>query len=75
MGAQGLANELQSLKKARKEGDISLKDFYKSLLHLLAELTEELEEEQINDSDIKKQIPLILAFLEDQISNYKERGG
>ena len=74
MGSQALRDELQSLKEARKQGQISPRDFYKSLLQLLSKLANELGEEQINDDDVKKQIPLILAFLEEQISKYAERG-
>ena len=75
MGSEALRNELKSLKEARKQGQLSAIDFYKSLLQLLSKLANELGEERISDDDVKKQIPLILAFLEEQISKYAERGG
>ncbi|WP_459775617.1 hypothetical protein [Aquifex pyrophilus] len=44
------------------------------MLKLVAKLANELHEEAISEDNVKKQIPLILAFLEEQIKKYAERG-
>ncbi len=74
MGSQELAQELQALKDSRKNGELSPAEFYKKLLELVAKLANELHEEVISEENLKKQIPLILAFLEEQIKKYAERG-
>ncbi len=74
MSSRELTEELEQLKESRKQGKISPKEFYAGLLKILGELTDELKGENISDDDIKKQIPLILVFLEEQISKYAERG-
>ncbi len=74
MSSKSLADELEHLKESRRQGKLSPAEFYASLLQLLAKLVSELREEQISEEDIKKQIPLILVFLEEQIDKYAERG-
>ena len=74
MSSKALTEELDRLKESRKQGEISPQEFYAGLLKILGKLTDELKEENISDDDIKKQIPLILVFLEEQISKYAERG-
>ncbi|WP_461831687.1 hypothetical protein [Aquifex sp.] len=74
MGSQELAQELQALKDSRKNGELSPAEFYKKLPELVAKLANELHEEVISEENLKKQIPLILAFLEEQIKKYAERG-
>jgi len=74
VGSQELAQELQALKDSRKNGELSPAEFYKKLLELVAKLANELHEEVISEENLKKQIPLILAFLEEQIKKYAERG-
>ncbi len=74
-----LAASLQEAKARRKRGEISEREFYASLLRLSARLipilADELEDQQtlMQERDIKKQIPLVLAFLEDQIARFRAR--
>ncbi|NPA42283.1 MAG: hypothetical protein GXO18_08435 [Aquificae bacterium] len=74
MSSQGLKSKLEALKVERKEGKLTPKEFYKELLTLAVTLVEELKDEDISDEDIKKQTPLVLAFLEDQIDKMEGRG-
>ena len=67
-----LDNILKELQQKRKNGEISTREFYKSLLELLGQLKDVLVEEDISEAQIKKQIPLLLVFLQSQI---KELGG
>jgi len=71
--SQKLSNELKSLEQKRKNGEISVKEFYKGLLEILANLKDALINENISEKQIKKQIPLLLAFIEDQIFALKSR--
>ncbi|NPB08555.1 MAG: hypothetical protein GXN96_06470 [Aquificae bacterium] len=74
MTAADLKEELDLLKQRRKNGELSPAEFYRELLKLLSQLTQELTDEEISEENVRKQIPLILAFLEEQISKYAERG-
>ncbi len=69
-----LAQHLKELEEKRKRGEISAAEFYKGLLGLLAELQDKLVHENITEAQIKKQIPLLLAFLKSQISEMEARG-
>jgi len=71
--SQRLSTELRSLQEKRKSGEISIRDFYYGLLELLANLKDALINENINEKQIKKQIPLLLAFIENQIIAMKNR--
>jgi len=73
-GSQMLNQELRELETKRKNGELSAKDFYKGLLNLVAKLVEELEKEDINEVQIRRQIPLLLTFLKAQIKNMADRG-
>ena len=70
-----LLNKLKDLELKRKNNQISAKDFYLGLLDLLMELKEVLQQEEINEQEIRKQIPLMLTFLKSQIKNLQNRGG
>ncbi len=74
MSSEGLKAKLNNLKAQRKEGKLSLREFYKELVTLAITLSNELLDEDIKEEDIKKQVPLVLAFLEDQISKMEGRG-
>ena len=74
MSSAGLKSKLDNLKTQRKEGKLSPKEFYRELVSLAITLSNELLDEDIEEEDIKKQIPLILAFLEEQISKMEGRG-
>ncbi len=70
---QILKNSLKELLLKRKNGEITTREFYGGLLELLADLKDALVRENINEKQIKKQIPLILAFLESQINELETR--
>jgi hypothetical protein len=72
--AQLLKKRVQQLEQARKEGKITLKYFYKELLELLAELKDFLEEENLPDSEIKRQIPVLLFFIKEQLETVEHYG-
>ncbi len=67
--------DLQALKEQRKQGAIDLLTYYKGLLKIAADLVQNLRDEDISEEDAKKQIPLVLTFIEDQISKFSDRGG
>jgi len=69
-----LLTHLKELEEKRKKGEISVREFYKGLLDILAELKDYLVKEDIDEKQIKKQIPLILAFIKSQISEMEMRG-
>ena len=65
---------LKELETKRKNGEISAREFYKGLLELLADLKDVLAHEEIDEKQIKKQIPLLLAFIKSQITELEHRG-
>ena len=73
MGAQALQETLKQLEAKRKNGELTPKEFYMKLLELLANLKDALVHEDINESEIRKQIPLILTFLKAQIKALQTR--
>jgi len=73
-GSQMLDQKLKELEEKRKNGELSSKDFYIALLSLVAELVNELKAENINEAQIRQQIPLILTFLKSQIKKMADRG-
>jgi len=73
-GSQMLDKILKELENKRKNGELSAKDFYKELLNLVTKLVGELEKEDINEVQIRRQIPLLLTFLKAQIKNMADRG-
>jgi hypothetical protein len=75
MSSEQLMERIQEFKLKRREGKISAREFYTELLNLTIHLAQELKDENISDEDIKKQIPLILVFLEEQVKKMKDRGG
>ena len=75
LSSQKLYDTLHRLENERKNGNLSLREFYKGLLELLSNLKEALIAEDINEKQIKKQIPLLLTFLEMQIEDLNKRGG
>ena len=65
---------LKDLENKRKNGELSAKEFYKALLELLTDLKDVLVHENIDEKQIRKQIPLLLAFIKSQISELHDRG-
>jgi hypothetical protein len=71
--SQELTEKLKDLKAQRKCGQIDEKEYYKGLLSLMRTLIEKLEGEDISAKDIRTQIPLIVLFITDQISEMEGR--
>ena len=67
-------SELQALKAQRKQGEIDEVAYYKGLIKILATTVQNLRDEDISPEDAKKQIPLILVFLEEQLDKMEARG-
>lgn len=74
MSSASLREKLDFIKEKRKNGELSPSEFYRELLYIVLSMTKELIDENISEEDIKKQIPLILAFLEEQIEKMESRG-
>ena len=73
-----LEARLKELKEQRKAGALDERAYYRGLLELAVELAQSLIEEMSVDgnmatADIRKQLPLILAFVEDQITRFRDR--
>ncbi len=68
-------NELKALKARRKNGELDLVAYYKGLVSILAATVQHLQDEDISEAEAKKQIPLVLVFLEEQIGKLADRGG
>ena len=69
-----LKEKLSELETKRKSREIDTAQFYKGLLELVKTLIDELKGEQINDAQVRKQIPLILLFVKSQIKEMEGRG-
>ncbi|HIP87051.1 MAG TPA: hypothetical protein EYH27_01255 [Anaerolineales bacterium] len=67
--------ELDRLKELRKKGELDTLAYYKGLLKLAADLVQNLRDEDISEEEAKRQLPLVLVFLEEQIDKFKGRGG
>ncbi len=74
MSSAELKKLLKELEDKRKSRQISSAEFYKGLLELLINLAQDLRGEQIEDAQIRRQIPLLLTFIKAQIKNMAERG-
>ena len=72
--SEKLMQELKELEEKRKNGELTVREFYKRLLDLLAELKDVLAHENIDEAHIRKQIPLLLAFIKSQIHELELRG-
>lgn len=68
-------NDLQRIKAQRQAGELDTTAYYKALLGVLADLIQNLLEEEISETEAKKQTPLLLVFLEEQIQKFADRGG
>ncbi len=73
--AEDRLSELNALKARRKNGELDATAYYKGLLGILADTVQNLSDEAISEAEVKKQIPLILVFLEEQIGKLAGRGG
>ncbi|NPA40673.1 MAG: hypothetical protein GXO18_00150 [Aquificae bacterium] len=69
-----IEEQLKKLEGEKKAGNIGSKEFYHGLLRLVSTLSEELENENLSEDLIRKQVPFLLAFLKTQIRELKARG-
>ncbi len=69
-----LKEKLVMLDEKRKSGEVNFVEYYRGLMALVGELTHALQDEKISDRDVKKQIPLLKAFLIDQMDKMEGRG-
>jgi len=74
MASEKVENALKDLENKRKNGEISTLEFYFGLLDVMKLLEEELRRENLSESQVKKQIPFIVAFIKNQIKELKARG-
>jgi len=72
--SEKLMERLKELNEKRKSGELSAREYYKELMNLLIELANALQEENISDDDVKKQIPLLKVFITEQIKKMSGRG-
>jgi len=72
--SEALFNRLKDLETKRKNREIGPGEFYVGLLNLLADLKDVLINENISDQQVKRQIPLLLAFIKSQIKELELRG-
>ncbi len=68
-----LSERIKELELKRKNREITAKEFYFELLQIVEELTATLKGENIDENQIRRQIPLILTFLKAQIKNLEMR--
>jgi len=74
-----LEGRLAEVKAARKAGTLDSRTYYRNLLELLVELCASLVDEldkgeaHMLDADIRRQIPLVLMFVEEQIGLFRGR--
>ncbi|GAB6075443.1 hypothetical protein [Desulfurobacterium crinifex] len=72
--SEEMMEKLNELNAKRKNGEISARDYYKGLMALLVELGQSLQQEEISEEDVKKQIPLLKVFITEQIKKMGARG-
>ncbi len=67
MGVEELKNSLKEVETAKKKGELSPAEFYSKLLDIVERIKEEIDVQSIEETTIKKQIPLLLSFIKNQI--------
>jgi len=72
--SEAMMERLKALNEKRKNGELSAREYYKGLMDLLMELANSLQEENISEEDVKKQIPLLKVFITEQIKKMAGRG-
>jgi len=72
--SEEMMEKLNELNTKRKNREISAKEYYKGLMALLVELGQSLQEEDISEEDVKKQIPLLKVFISEQLKKMSARG-
>ncbi len=73
-----LEARLKDIKARRKSGELDERAYYRALLSLAIEIGRSLLDElgsdgKMEDENVRKQIPLLLTFVEDQIARFRAR--
>ena len=73
-----LEARLKDIKARRKAGELDEREYYRALLSLAIEIGRSLLDElgsdgKMEDDNVRKQIPLLLTFVEDQIARFRAR--
>ncbi len=73
-----LEAQLCAIKDRRKAATLDDREYYEALLHLLADVVNSLlheadETATMRLEDVRRQIPLVLVFVEEQIRLYRRR--
>ena len=68
--SEQLHQKLLQLEVKRKSGELNMREFYRELLKLAFSLKEFLlnEVDRLEPSELKRQIPIVLVFLEEIIA-------
>ena len=68
--SEQLHQKLLQLEEKRKSGELDMREFYRELLKLAFSLKEFLldEVDRLEPSELKRQIPIVLVFLEEIIA-------
>ncbi|WP_461831337.1 hypothetical protein [Aquifex sp.] len=74
MASDKVEQSLKELENKRKNGEIGSTEFYKGLLDILELIRKELQAEQIDEKLAKRQTPLLLTFIKNQIKEFRNRG-
>ncbi|ADU97587.1 hypothetical protein [Thermovibrio ammonificans] len=69
-----MKDKLEKLNRKRKSGELSSREYYKGLMLLLVELADALQEEDISELEVKRQIPVLKVFITEQLKKMKGRG-
>ncbi|WP_457755427.1 hypothetical protein [Thermovibrio ammonificans] len=69
-----MKDKLEKLNRKRKSGELSSREYYKGLMLLLVELADALQEEDISELEVKRQIPVLKVFITEQLKKMKSRG-
>ncbi|GEM_PF-702401 len=78
MTIEELEARLRDIKARRKAGELDERAYYRALLSLAIEIGRSLLDElgsdgKMEDENVRKQIPLLLTFVEDQIARFRAR--
>jgi len=72
--SEAMMEKLKALNEKRKNGELTARQYYKGLMDLLVELATSLQEEDISEEDVRKQIPLLKVFISEQLKKMSGRG-
>ncbi len=73
MASEKIEGSIKELEQKRKAGELGAVEFYKGLIDTVGMLREELLKEDIDEGLAKRQIPLLLTFIKNQIRELRSR--